>query len=108
MNETDLTMDLWFAGEATDLSNFAADMGTERDRGQLDSSAYRGVPYGRDIMRLMALRMPSATIRQNIEKSPALDDLGAVVTISGNVGALRVLTSELTFEIGGLARAIIA
>lgn len=103
--DAELTMDIFFSGEATDLCNFAADLGTDRDRGQIAASAYEGVPYGRDIMRLLALRMPALSIKQNIEKSPVLTGLGATVTVDGTVGAVQVLDVELTFEIGDLARA---
>lgn len=100
-----LTLDTFFAGEATDLVNFAADLGTDRDRGQFEDSPYGDVPYGRDVMLLMDQGFPSVTIRNNIADSPALEGLGATVLVEGEVGAVAVLDAELTFALGGLAHA---
>lgn len=105
MDEQPLTLDTFFAGDAVDLVNFAADLGTDRDRGQFEDGPYVDVPYGRDVMLLLEQRFPSLTIRRNIAASPALDGLGAVVGVAGEVGAVLVLEAAVTFVLGGLANA---
>jgi len=100
-----LTLDTFWSGEATDLVNFNADLGTDRDRGQFEDSAYENLPYGRDVMLLLDQRFPAVTIQNNIAASPALIGLGATVLVSGEVGAVLVLDAELTFTLGGLANA---
>jgi len=100
-----LTLDTFFAGEALDLVNLAADLGTDRDRGQLGDTAYAGLDYGRDIMLLLDGGFPAVSIQQEIGKSPALVGLGATVTVSGVVGVVETLDAVLEYQIGGLARA---
>lgn len=96
-------MDVFFSGEATDLANFAADVGTDRARGQFEDYPYENVAYGRDAMLLMDGGFPAITIERNVAESPALDGLGATVTVDGDVGAVTVLDATIAFEIGGLS-----
>lgn len=100
-----LTLDTFMSGEATDLVNFSADVGTDRDRGQFEDSPYGDVPYGRDVMLLLNQRFPSPTIQRNVAASPALEGLGAAVAVQGQVGAVVVLGADVTFVLGGLASA---
>jgi hypothetical protein len=97
-----LTLDTFFEGRALDLVNFAADIGTERDRGQFGDSAYIGLDYGRDLMLLLERGFPSVSIRQEIERSPALASLGPTVNVEGSVGEVRSLQGDITLELEDL------
>lgn len=99
----DLTHDTFESGVGLDLVNFAADIGTIRDRGARESTAYVGVDYGRDIVLIMEVANADQALKNEILRSPALDGLGAEVTIDGLIGQVETLAGVVTFEKEGLA-----